>query len=83
MPLTAAIFTIASLAGLVPPKFVPSIFNLSPAAYPDVASGAVPAEVNDVIAPAALTPVTVTVKSLVLVTPPNVVPSNTIVLPTP
>ena len=32
VPLTASIFTIASLTGLPPPMFVPSIFNLSPTA---------------------------------------------------
>lgn len=32
VPLTASIFTIASLVGLVPPMFDPSIFNLSPTA---------------------------------------------------
>ena len=65
VPLTASIFTIASLTGLEPPMFVPSILNLSPAAYPDVASGAVPELLNPVIPPAPLTPVIVTNKSFV------------------
>ena len=43
--------TIASLEALSPPMLLPNIFNLSPAAYPDVASAAVPDELNDVIAP--------------------------------
>ena len=49
VPLTASTFTIASLAGLAPPMLLPNIFNLSPAAYPDVASAAVPDELNDAV----------------------------------
>ena len=81
VPFTASTFTIASCVGLFPPKFVPNICNLSPAAYPEVASAAVPELLNPVIPPEPFTPVTVIVKSFVGLCPPNVVPLNIIVLP--
>ena len=82
VPLTASTFTIASLAGLAPPMLLPNIFNLSPAAYPDVASAAVPDELNDVIAPVpAFIPVTVIVKSFAGDVPPKLLPAIIMVFP--